>query len=60
MDPYFLLVTDNRSHFASDVLEELMRRIDFEYFLLKAYYPWINVATEASYSMISKNIRSQV
>eukprot|EP00924_Labyrinthula_sp_SR-Ha-C_P010228 snap_masked-scaffold_23-processed-gene-0.37-mRNA-1 protein AED:1.00 eAED:1.00 QI:0/-1/0/0/-1/1/1/0/74 len=60
MDPYFLLVTDNRSHFANDVLEDFIRRVGFESFLLKAYSLWINVATEASNSMILKHIRFQV
>eukprot|EP00924_Labyrinthula_sp_SR-Ha-C_P013238 augustus_masked-scaffold_45-processed-gene-0.0-mRNA-1 protein AED:1.00 eAED:1.00 QI:0/0/0/0/1/1/10/0/767 len=59
-DPYFLLVTDNASHFANALMEELTRSISFEQSFNIAYEPWTNGAVEITNSGILKHMRALI
>eukprot|EP00924_Labyrinthula_sp_SR-Ha-C_P001902 augustus_masked-scaffold_30-processed-gene-2.69-mRNA-1 protein AED:0.48 eAED:0.48 QI:0/-1/0/1/-1/1/1/0/1817 len=59
-NPYFLLVTDNASHFANDLMEKLTRTISFEQSFSIAYAPWTNGAIETTNSIILKHMRSLI
>eukprot|EP00924_Labyrinthula_sp_SR-Ha-C_P002142 snap_masked-scaffold_19-processed-gene-1.35-mRNA-1 protein AED:1.00 eAED:1.00 QI:0/-1/0/0/-1/1/1/0/316 len=59
-DPYFLLVTDNTSHFANALMEELTRSTSFEQSFSIAYALWTNGSIETVNSVTLKHMRALI
>eukprot|EP00924_Labyrinthula_sp_SR-Ha-C_P010291 snap_masked-scaffold_23-processed-gene-2.9-mRNA-1 protein AED:0.45 eAED:0.45 QI:0/-1/0/1/-1/1/1/0/1117 len=55
---YFLVITDNGSHFSNNLLKALTKNIGFEQAFSVAYSPWTNGAVEVVNSAILRCIRS--
>eukprot|EP00924_Labyrinthula_sp_SR-Ha-C_P003686 snap_masked-scaffold_3-processed-gene-2.39-mRNA-1 protein AED:0.48 eAED:0.48 QI:0/-1/0/1/-1/1/1/0/1861 len=56
----FTIATDNGSHFANSLLNELAKRIGFEQYFTVVYSPWTNGSTEVMNSSILRYLRSLV
>ena len=50
----FTLVTDNGSHFANELLQELLKKLRGKHLFSIAYQPWTNGAMEVRNRMILK------
>eukprot|EP00924_Labyrinthula_sp_SR-Ha-C_P010200 maker-scaffold_23-snap-gene-0.6-mRNA-1 protein AED:0.07 eAED:0.13 QI:0/0/0/1/0/0/3/0/1195 len=55
---YFLVITDNGSHFSNHLLKALTKNLGFEQAFSVAYSPWTNGAVEVVNSAILRCIRS--